>query len=55
MIARSTHPTVASPVRTAPDRPGRRPLRNVLLRVLADILAGPKGDLGGWEAGARGL
>ena len=26
-----------------------------LLRLLADIMSGPKGPQGGWEGGARGL
>ena len=26
-----------------------------LLKLLRDVLSAPKGDQGGWEAGARGL
>jgi hypothetical protein len=34
---------------------GLRRLRDALRRLLAEILASPKGDQGGWDGGARGF
>jgi hypothetical protein len=45
----------ARSLRSPTDNRGLRPVGTVLSRILCDILASPKGDLGGWEAGARGL
>lgn len=46
-------------VRARHLEPSSAPVRGGLLRrilaFLADVLASPKGDQGGWEAGARGL
>jgi hypothetical protein len=57
MAAKTTslRPTVTPPIRGAIDRQDWRRVRAALWCVLTDILASPKGDQGGWEAGARGL
>jgi hypothetical protein len=49
----TAHPTPLGPAAPAPVRARR--IRDALLHVLTDVLAAPKGDLGGWEGGARGL
>jgi hypothetical protein len=49
-IRRDTHEFA-----TQPDTVQKKGLLARLLRLLATILASPKGDQGGWEGGARGL
>ena len=38
-----------------PSKPKNAHFLARLLNLLRDVLSAPKGDQGGWEAGARGL